>query len=121
MEICRDAVASTGEPFLLLSYDLLESAVYKPRAHYHYAGERDLLTLATTLLFGIARNHAFEQGNKRAGFIAAVIFLEMNGYMLTIADTEELGDWVLQVLNGDMTEKQFAEALRPFATEFYDG
>lgn len=92
----------------------------KPRYHYLYGGEQDILALATTLLFGIARNHAFEQGNKRAGFIAAVMFLEMNGYMLTVADTELFGELVLQVINGEISEASFTKTMQIFIAELAD-
>ncbi len=44
------------------------------------SGERDVVRLATTLLYGVAKNHAFEQGNKRTATVAALVFLEVNGY-----------------------------------------
>jgi death-on-curing protein len=66
-------VAKTGEPFLLRNHVLLEMAVAKPKNHYHYRNIEDIASLATTLLFGIARNHPFEQGNKRTGFLSAFV------------------------------------------------
>lgn len=110
----QKAVRQTGEPHFLRDLNLLESALDKPRSHYHYGGEEDVLALATTLLFGICRNHPFEQGNKRTGFIAAVAFLDLNGYMLTVVDTALIGEFVLQVINGDMTEDQFVRTMDTF-------
>jgi death on curing protein len=80
--INKDLVEETGEPFFLRDRGLLESAVAKPINRFHYDGVEDVLSLAMTLLFGVARNHAFEQGNKRTGFLAAVVFLEANGYTI---------------------------------------
>ena len=108
------AVAATGEPHFLRDANLLQSAVERPRWHYYYGGEDDVLCLATSLLFGICQNHPFEQGNKRTGFIAAVAFLDLNGYMLTVADTALIGEFVLQVINGDMTEAQFVLTMDTF-------
>jgi death on curing protein len=65
-------VKRTGEPFLLRDRGLLESALVKPQNEFFYRHVEDVGSLATTLLFGIARNHPFAQGNKRTGFLSAV-------------------------------------------------
>jgi prophage maintenance system killer protein len=39
----------------------------RPRQRWHYSQDADVLRLAASLLFGIVKNHAFEQGNKRTG------------------------------------------------------
>lgn len=118
--INRDAVERTGEPFALVSPDLLASALAKPQGRYHYGGEADAWRLGVVLLFAIARNHPFRQGNKRTGFIAAVIFLAVNGYRLDADDTEDLGEMVNQVLAGTLTEAGFEAALRPFVQAIDD-
>jgi death-on-curing protein len=66
VRINRDAVAATSEPHLLSSPSLLESALGKPINHWSY-GEDDIVTLATQLLLGIARNHPFAQGINEPG------------------------------------------------------
>jgi death-on-curing family protein len=75
IELNRLIVAETGEPFLVRDLGGLESAVERPRNCSRYEAQDDALTLAVTLLFGIAGNHPFLQGNKRTGFEAALIFL----------------------------------------------
>ena len=77
--INKEVVRETGEPFFLRDRGLLESAVANPINRFHYDGVEDVVSLATTLLFAVARNHPFEQGNKRTGFLAAVVFLETDG------------------------------------------
>jgi death-on-curing protein len=59
---------------------LLESAVMAPRAGYY----RSLAELAAALTYGIAKNHPFLDGNKRAAFYALVTFLEVNGVVLVL-------------------------------------
>lgn len=113
IEINKDTVSLTGEPFALTNRALLESAIASPINRFAY-GEHDVLTLAIGLLFAIARNHPFQQGNKRTGFMAAIMFLEINGYRLTVADTEFLGECINSVLRGKMTESAFEATLRPF-------
>lgn len=56
---------------------LLESAVARPRWKAAYEGA-DLLAQVGALLFGLAKNHAFLDGNKRLALAAADIFLRLN-------------------------------------------
>jgi death-on-curing protein len=72
IELNRLIVDATGEPFLVRDYGLLASALAKPIQYWSYEHEDDAVTLAVTLLFGIAQNHPFEQGNKRTAFEAAL-------------------------------------------------
>ena len=113
-------VAKTGEPFLLRNRVLLELAVAKPNKHSPYRYVEDIVSLATTLLFGVARNHPFEQGNKRTGFLSAVVFLELNGYAIDLADTDFLGHLVIAALEDRMSEDDFAHILRMKTVELRD-
>lgn len=85
VEFNKLAVDMTGEPFCIRDQSLLESAWAKPQNHWHY-GERDVGTLTVQLLLGVARDHPFEQGNKRTAFAAADAFLYLNGYGLNMTD-----------------------------------
>jgi death-on-curing protein len=75
--------------------------------------EKDVIRLAAALLFGVAKNHAFEQGNKRTGTVAALMFLEANGYEWVLPDDGELGEWVLALVRDEITEDELAERMRP--------
>jgi death-on-curing protein len=68
------------------------------------------------MLFGIARNHAFEQGNKRTAFEAALIFLANNGYELRMPDSVELAETIVAVIEHKQTEMQFEAFIRPYVT-----
>jgi death-on-curing protein len=118
VETNRDLVEETGEPHLLLFPHLLESATAKPWNMYYYGKVEDVVELATALLFGIARNHPFQQGNKRTGFLSAIIFLEQNGYTLSIPDTDLLGRYINLVIEGKMTEDDFVKSLKPYIREW---
>jgi len=114
IELNRLIVAETGEPFLVRDPGGLESAVGKPRNRWHYEGQDDALTLAVSLLFGIAGNHPFLQGNKRTGFEAALIFLLNNGYALDAAlDGEGLATSITDVIAHTLSEAAFVVRLRP--------
>ena len=67
---------------------LLESALARPRNLYAYEGVRDITRLAAAYGFGIARNHPFIDGNKRAAFLAIGLFLFKNGHVLNTDDAE---------------------------------
>jgi death-on-curing protein len=74
----------------------------------------DVVTLAAELLFGIAQNHPFQQGNKRTGFEAAILFLEANGYDLVIDDSEDLAQRIVDVITGAQPLSAFEQHIRPF-------
>lgn len=104
-------VATTGEPFGLRDRALLESACAKPEQHWYYDQQDDVAVLAATLLFGVAQNHPFVQGNKRTGFEAALIFLRINGWRLDSGIDASLGDAIIEALADDAGRDAFAARL----------
>ena len=105
-------VKQTGEPHGIRSADLLESALGRPPNHHAYENVDDVLWLAVILLFAIAQNHPFSQGNKRTGFHAARAFLRWNGYDW-LSDDAELGPMIILVIEGKLTERAFYELVAP--------
>lgn len=65
--------------------NILASAVLRPQMAAYYEGA-DLLTQAALLIEGIARAHAFLDGNKRTALAAGTIFLDLNGFFLEMDD-----------------------------------
>ena len=57
---------------------MIESALARPINLANY-GDPDAARLAAAYAYGIARNHGFVDGNKRTAFIAACLFLDLNG------------------------------------------
>lgn len=95
---------------------LLQSALARPRNIATY-GKPDLADLAAAYAVGIARNHAFVDGNKRTAIIvAAGVFLPVNGYELTVTN-EDMVRVMLAVAEGSMPEPRlaawFRERMRP--------
>lgn len=80
----------------------LESALARAENKAAY-GEPTIIELAAAYLFGIARNHAFVDGSKRAAIVAAGTFLAVNGYELT-ADDGALYLFVMSVAAGEIDE-----------------
>ncbi|NNJ76903.1 MAG: type II toxin-antitoxin system death-on-curing family toxin [Anderseniella sp.] len=89
---------------------LLASALARP-VNNHAHGETDLCTLAAAYAFGIVRNHPYVDGNKRTAFLAAYIFLRMNGLEL-VADEISATTVMLTLATGDSSEDEYAAWLR---------
>ena len=89
---------------------LLDSALGRPLNLAAY-GEPDAAALAAAYGYGIARNHAFIDGNKRTALVAAELFLRLNGWRLEVDDADCVFT-MLAVATGDITEDEFAAWLR---------
>jgi death on curing protein len=89
---------------------LLESALARPENLAAY-GHPDVCALAAAYAFGIARNHPFGDGNKRTAFVAAELFLDLNGHLLTASDV----DCVMTIMGlaaGEISEDELAGWIR---------
>jgi death on curing protein len=95
--------------------NLLQSALARPENLAAY-GEPNASDLAAAYGFGISRNHAFIDGNKRTGFVAAEMFLLLNGYQL-VAEDAQCAITMLAVSAGDITEVEFAAWIRQYANK----
>jgi len=91
--------------------NLLKSALARPQQLHAYGDNPDLIDIATAYTAGIIRNHPFIDGNKRTGFVAGILFLEMNGYRFT-ASEEDATQAVLGLAAGTLDETGFAAWLR---------
>jgi death-on-curing protein len=89
---------------------LLDSALGRPQNLAAY-GEPDVAALAAAYGYGISRNHPFIDGNKRTGFVAAELFLRLNGYTLEAEDADCVMT-MLAVAAGEISEDAFAQWLR---------
>lgn len=89
---------------------LLDSALARPQNLVAY-GDPDFAALAASYGVGVAKNHPFVDGNKRAALLATGLFLYINGYRLT-ASQADTTITMLSVAAGDLTEEAFAAWLR---------
>lgn len=105
-----DVIAEHGGLLGVRDQGALESAVARPRNKWLY-GEEDVVRLAAAYGFGLARNHAFADGNKRIAYVAAELFLILNGFRL-VADDEEKIATFLSLAAGGLSEEPLAEWLR---------
>lgn len=94
---------------------LLEAACARPVNQAAY-GDPDVFALAAAYAFGIAKAHAFVDGNKRTAFVAAFTFLRLNG--IVIRPDPGIGVRVMEDLaSSQITEDMFAAWLRTLASE----
>jgi death-on-curing protein len=89
---------------------LLGSALARPRQHFAYTNETDIIHLAAIYTAGIIRNHPFVDGNKRTAFVIGILFLELNGHNL-IASEEETASAVIELAAGTLDEAGYSAFL----------
>jgi death-on-curing protein len=105
-----EAVAEYGGLGGLRDRPLLESAVARAQNLAAYAADASLFDLAAAYCVGIAKNHLFIDGNKRAAYQAAVVFLELNGYLATPPQVE-IVEMMVRLAEGKAAERDIAEWL----------
>jgi death-on-curing protein len=87
-----------------------ESALARPRNQAAY-GEPDAAALGAAYAFGLARNHPFSDGNKRIAWIAANLFLRLNGYSIEFVPAEAVRI-MEQLAGGAISEEDLASWFR---------
>ncbi len=107
----RESLRQFGGADGLRDEGLLDSALARPLNRFVYEGERDLCRLAAAYAKGIAQNHPFVDGNKRAALAAAGVFLMLNGLEIA-AEPGMVTVAMLDLAAGDMSEEEFAGWLR---------
>lgn len=111
-------IAKFGGPAGIRDAGALESALGRPRNKLAYGGT-DLASLAAAYAFGIARNHPFVDGNKRAAFVAMMLFLRLNDVRFAPSPAEATLA-ILGLAAGEISEENLARWIRerlPPATE----
>ena len=105
-----ESLATHGGASGVRDQGLLDSALARPLNMVAY-GTPDVAELAAAYASGLVRNHAFIDGNKRAGFLAAGLFLYANGYRLA-CDQAAATAAVLALAASELDEASFAAWLR---------
>lgn len=98
----------------------LESALARPRQRFAHESSCDGATLAAAYGFGLARNHPFNDGNKRVAFVVMGVFLGLNGFEIQSPEAEVV-TVMLDLAAGSLTEEQLAERLRSRVVASPDG
>jgi death-on-curing protein len=103
-------IAQFGGAAGLRDEGVLDSALKRPEQLGHY-GAPNVADLAAAYGYGLIKNHAFVDGNKRVAFLAVGLFLRLNSYALTASQVDATTT-VLQLASSEMTEIAFAEWIR---------
>jgi death-on-curing protein len=105
------SIAEHGGAEGLRDEGLFESALARPQNLRAYEGVTDPARSAACYIFGLAKNHAFVDGNKRIAFIAGALFLRLNGYRL-VAVQAQATLIILSVASGALSEDDLATWIR---------
>jgi death-on-curing protein len=112
LEIHQDQIHRYGGIPGIRDLRLLLSAIGTPSATY--AGEflhPDVIEMAAAYLFHLVRNHPFLDGNKRVGAVAALVFLDLDGWDFT-APADDFAETVWAVARGEKGKSEVAVFLR---------
>ncbi len=107
------ATALLGDPPPVRDVGLLGAAVARPQtALFGRDAYPDLWTKAAALLQSIVKNHALVDGNKRLGWLATAVFLEINGAGVSHVSDDDVYALVMSAAAGQSTLEQIAGDLR---------
>ena len=102
-----------GDPPPIRDVGLLESAVARPRTVvFGVEAYETIWTKAAALLQSIVNNHALIDGNKRLGWLASAVFLELNDIPISLASNDDVYELVLSVASGSPDVEEIAKRLQ---------
>ena len=110
IDLHAEQLALFGGPDGIRDQGMLESALGRPINKFTY-GEFDLANLAAAYGFGIARNHPFVDGNKRAAFGALIVFLGLNDIDFLVPP-ESATAIILSLAAGEVSEESLTRWIR---------
>ena len=105
-----EQIAEHGGRHGIRDMGLISSALMRPQ-HLAAYENPSVFDLAAAYAFGIIKNHPFVDGNKRTGFLAAYIFLALNGWELMASEVDAV-TVVLALAEGKIEEALFSEWLK---------
>ena len=108
LELHKKIMENLGQKQYVRDIGLLESAFHRPQWMFYYS-KASLFKMVAGLGESIIKNHAFLDGNKRAGHLAIFMFLAINGYDLVADDVyvEKITTSVMGVAAGDINIDMF--------------
>lgn len=106
-----------GDPPPIRDIGLLGSAVARPQtAVFGQDAYPDIWSKAAALLQSIVNNHALIDGNKRLGWLATAVFLEINGVGVIHVSNDDIYQFVIDVAANNPSFEHIAAALRALVT-----
>ena len=102
-----------GAPPPVRDMGLLGAAAARPQTTvFGEDGYPDVWAKAAALLQSIVKDHALVDGNKRLGWLATAVFLELNGIEAVHATNDDVYDLIMCVAAGHDPVERIATALR---------
>jgi death-on-curing protein len=89
----------------------LESALARPRQRFAYEPNTDLPGLAAAYGYGLVRDHPYNDGNKRVGFVVMATFLGLNGYEF-VATESDVVTTIVALASGSLDEEALADWIK---------
>lgn len=114
-----DQILEHGGSIGIRDVGLLESALARACQKWHYDPTTDLAALAAAYAFGLAKNHPFIDGNKRAALVAAYTFLAINGLELEAPEPEAVA-MIVGIADGSLAEEGLASWIRSHVVPWVD-
>lgn len=106
-----------GDPPPIQDIGLVGSAVARPQtAVFGQDAYPDIWSKAAALLQSIDNNHALIDGNKRLGWLATAVFLEINGVSVIHVSNDDIYQFVIDVAANNPSFEHIAAALRALVT-----
>lgn len=90
---------------------VIDSALARPINRWAYESQSDLAALAAAYGFGLTRGHGYLDGNKRVGFVAMAVFLDLNGWSVEASEPDVV-QVMVAVAAGEISEDDLAAWLR---------
>lgn len=102
-----------GDPPPVRDVGLLTAAAARPQASaFGSDAYPDIWTKAAALLQSVVNNHALIDGNKRLGWLATAVFLELNGASVVAANNDDVYELVMRVAAEESSVEEIADLLR---------
>jgi death on curing protein len=105
-----EQLAVHGGPPGVRDRGALESALDRPRNKWAYE-QAELPELAAAYAYGIAKNHPFVDGNKRASLLALYTFLGINGVDFVVPEADA-ATIILALAAGEVSEESLTRWIR---------
>lgn len=108
--IYEEQLRAYGGPAGIRDFGMLESALARAPNKRAY-GERHMAALAAAYAYGIAKNHPFVDGNKRAALLSLVTFLGLNDIDFVASEAEAVV-MILGLASGEIVEEGLTRWIR---------
>jgi death-on-curing protein len=108
-------IARHGGASGLRDEGLLQGALQRPINKWQYENS-NTFGCAAAYAFGVAKAHAFVDGNKRTAFVTSVTFLRLNGWHFVTEPVEGV-TFMEDLASGAVSEESFRNWLEQSSTK----